>query len=63
MKKNVLLAMSIVMCCVMNYSCTSDFGDETVRPVAKRVVVQSWSPEVLQRARELGIIIVDEDRQ
>ena len=39
MKKNVLLAMSIVMCCVMNYSCTSDFGDETVRPVAKRVVV------------------------
>ena len=34
-----------------------------MRPVAKRVVVQSWSPEVLQRARELGIIIVDEDRQ
>lgn len=63
MKKKTLLAMSIAMCCAMNYSCTSDFEDEVVRPSAKRAVVQSWSPEVLQRARELGIIIVDEDRQ
>ena len=63
MKKKTLLAMSIAMCCVMNYSCTSDFEDEAVQPAAKRAVVQAWSPEVLQRARELGIIIVDEDRQ
>ncbi len=55
--------MSIAMCCVMNYSCTSDFEDEAVQPAVKRAVVQAWSPEVLQRARELGIIIVDEDRQ
>ena len=55
--------MAIAACCAVNYSCTSDFEDEAVVPTAKRTTAQTWSPEVLQRARELGIIIVDEDRQ
>ena len=63
MKKKSFLVMAIAVCCAVNYSCTSDFEDEAVVPAAKRTTAQAWSPEVLQRARELGIIIVDEDRQ
>ena len=63
MKKKSFLVMAIAACCAVNYSCTSDFEDESVVPTAKRTTAQTWSPEVLQRARELGIIIVDEDRQ
>ena len=63
MKKKAFLVMAIAVCCAVNYSCTSDFEDEAVVPAAKRTAAQTWSPEVLQRARELGIIIVDEDRQ
>ena len=63
MKKKSFLVMAIAACCAVNYSCTSDFEDEAVVPAAKRTTAQAWSPEVLQRARELGIIIVDEDRQ
>ena len=63
MKKTFLLVMAIAVCCAVTFSCTSDFEDEAVVPAAKRTAAQAWSPGVLQCARELGIIIVDEDRQ
>ena len=63
MKKNSFLVMAIAVCCAVTFSCTSDFEDEAVVPAAKRTAAQAWSPGVLQCARELGIIIVDEDRQ